>query len=90
MASGIAILQPNASPEGLKRLDLLQWHLRENTPERVYTYWLSANQEFLMGKYREAVQISEEFEALTPWMPNPILRIKRAAADALVTVDNVT
>jgi hypothetical protein len=83
VASGIAILQPNASPEGLKRLDLLLRHLRENAPERVYTYALSANQEFLRGNYREAVQISEEFEALTPWVPESILQVKRAAADAL-------
>jgi hypothetical protein len=83
VASGVAILQPTASPEGLKRLDLLLRHLRENAPERVYTYSLSANQEFLRGNYREAVQISGEFEALTPWVPDSILRIKRAAADAL-------
>jgi hypothetical protein len=64
-------------------LDLLLRHLRENAPERVYTYLLSANQEILRGNYREAVQISEEFEALTPWVPDSILQIKRAAADAL-------
>jgi hypothetical protein len=83
VASGIAILQPNASPEGLKRLDPLLRHLRENAPERVYTYVLSANQEILKGNYREAVQISEEFEALTPWVPESIGQIKQAAADAL-------
>jgi hypothetical protein len=83
VASGIAILQPNASPEGLKRLDPLLRHLRENAPERVYTYVLSANQEILKGNYREAVQISEEFEALTPWVSYSIQQIKQAAADAL-------
>ncbi len=83
VAGGIAILQPNASPEGLKRLDPLLRHLRENAPERVYTYVLSANQEILKGNYREAVQISEEFESLTTWVPESILEIKRAASHAL-------
>lgn len=83
MASGIGILQPNASPEGLKRLDLLLRHLRENAPERVYTYSLSANQAILKGNYREALQISEDFEALTPWVPDSIVQIRQAAADAL-------
>ena len=83
VASGIGILQPRASPEGLRRLDLLLRHLRENAPERAYTYWLSANQEFLKGNYREALQITAEFEALTPWVPESILQIKQAAADAL-------
>jgi hypothetical protein len=83
VAIGIAILQPNASPEGLKRLDLLLRHLRENAPERVYTYSLSANQELLKGNYREALQISKEFEALTPWVPDSILELKQAATDAL-------
>jgi hypothetical protein len=83
VASGIGILQPDASPEGLKRLDPLLRHLRENAPERVYTYALSANQEFLKGNYRQAVRISEEFESLTPWVPESILEIKRAASNAL-------
>ena len=83
VANGIAMLQPMASPEGLEQLDGLLRHLREQAPEREYTYALSANQENLKGNHSEAIRIAEEFEALTPWVSESLVEIKRVARDAL-------
>ena len=58
-------------------------HLREHAPQRAYTYWLLANQEILKGNYVGAVRTTEEFEALTPWVPDSIGEIKRAAQESL-------
>ena len=87
VSSGIEILQPFATPEGLQRLDLLLEHLREHAPQRVYTHWLAANQEILRGNYDGAVQIAEQFEALSPWAPESIREIKRAAQEAAAGVE---
>ncbi|MDP6228704.1 MAG: O-antigen ligase family protein [Dehalococcoidia bacterium] len=83
VANGIAMLQPMASPEGLEFLDRLLRHLREQAPEREYTYALLANQENLKGNHREAIRIAEEFEALTPWVSETLVEIKRVAVEAL-------
>ena len=42
-----------------------------------------ARQEMLKGNYEGAIRVIEEFEVLTPWIPDPLREIKKAAADAL-------
>jgi hypothetical protein len=83
VANGVAILQMMASPQGLEQLDPLVRQLRDQAPQREYTYAISAKQEILKGNFREAIRIIEEFESITPWVSETLLTFKKDAADAL-------
>ena len=76
---GVAILQRSLNRESIGLLDPYVRHLEEHAPQRVYTYLLRAQQEVIQGNYREAMRISEEWEALAPWAAGYLRDVKGAA-----------
>jgi len=83
VSSGLPFLQETIPREGVERLDPLLGHLRLHAPEQDFTFLLGARQEMLKGNYEGAIRVIEEFEALTPWVPDSLREIKKSAADAM-------